>query len=102
MKIVAKIFLILFIVFLTTPTIVTVIEKSLDISVFFNLSEEQHFHKEIIIVFSLQNFLNIDTMSVASSTRILSEKLFKYDKITASRFIPPPNALEYNFFWIFL
>ncbi|MFV8354634.1 hypothetical protein ACNQGB_00425 [Flavobacterium sp. XS1P32] len=93
MKTVAKIFLILFIAFLTTPTIVTVIEKSSDISVFFNVSEEGHFHKEIIAAVSLEHFLHVHTISDASSTIILSEKLSKHDKITASIFIPPPNAL---------
>ncbi|MFV8354014.1 hypothetical protein [Flavobacterium sp.] len=93
MKTVAKIFLILFIAFLTTPTIVTVIEKSSDISVFFNMTEEEHFHKEIIAAVSLEHFLLAHTISEASSTIILSEKLSKHDKITASIFIPPPNAL---------
>ncbi len=93
MKTVAKIFLILFIAFLTTPTIVTVIEKSSDISVFFNMSEEEHFHKEIIAAVSLEHFLHVHTISESSSTIILSEKLSKHDKITASIFIPPPNAL---------
>jgi len=93
MKTVAKIFLIFFIAFLATPAIVTVIEKSSDISVFFNMSEEEHFHKEIIAAVSIEHFLDIYIITIASSTIILSEKLSKHDKIPASIFIPPPNAL---------
>ena len=93
MKTVAKIFLFLFIAFLSTPTIVTVIEKSSDISVFFNMSEEEHFHKEIIAVASLDHFLDIHIPSEVSSTIIFSEKLSKHGKITASIFIPPPNEV---------
>ena len=93
MKIVAKIFLILFIVFLATPTIVTVIEKSLDISVFFNLSEEEHFHKEIIIVVSLKHFLNVSYYVSSVINENTFGEVIQHDKITASRFIPPPNAL---------
>lgn len=93
MKIIAKIFLILFSTFLTTPTIITVIEKSSDRSVFFNMSEEEHFYKEIIAPVSLEHFLHVHTSSEASSKIILSEKFSKHDKITASMFIPPPNAL---------
>lgn len=93
MKTAAQIFLMLFIPFLATPTIVKVIEKISDISVFFNMSEEVHFHKEIIAVVSLEHFLHVHTISEASSTIILSEKLSKHDKIAASIFMPPPNAL---------
>ena len=93
MKTVAQIFFILFIAFLATPTIVTVIEKGCDVSVFFNMSEEENFHKEIIAAVSLEYFLDIHIISISSSTIILSEKLSKQDKIASSIFIPPPNVL---------
>ena len=57
------------------------------------MSDEEHFQKEIIAAVSLEHFLHIHTISEASSTIILSEKLSKQDKITAFIFIPPPNAL---------
>lgn len=41
MKFLSKTILIIFILFLATPTIVSVIDKDLDISFFFNLNEEE-------------------------------------------------------------
>ena len=91
MKIVAKIFLLLFIVFLVTPTIITVIEKSANVSVFYDLSEEEHFHTEIVVFNYTALDLNGSISLKVASTAILSEKLSKHDKIPASIFIPPPN-----------
>lgn len=47
MKLVARILLFIFIAFLSTPTIVTVMKKSSDTSIFFSFSEEEHSHKEL-------------------------------------------------------
>ena len=93
MKIISKIFLILFIAFLITPTIIIVIEKSVDISVFYTVSEEEHVHKEIKTFFYLENPAEISAPSKLSSGMILSENLSKHDKITSSIFIPPPNEV---------
>ncbi|CAM3982220.1 hypothetical protein FLSI110296_06985 [Flavobacterium sinopsychrotolerans] len=93
MKIISKIFLIIFIAFLVTPTIVTVIEKSSDISIFYSLSEEEHAHKEIKTFFYLDNSSDIIMPSELPSSVILSENLSKHDKITSSIFIPPPNEV---------
>lgn len=93
MKIISKIFLILFIAFLITPTIITVIQKSADISVFYTVSEEEHVHKEIKTFFYLENPAEISAPSKLSSGVILSENLSKHDKITSSIFIPPPNEV---------
>ena len=87
----AKIFLIIFIAFLATPTIVTVIEKSSDISVFYSMSEEEHFQKEIKTFLYLDHSLDINRLPELSSNVILSENLSIHSKITASIFIPPPN-----------
>ncbi|MFV8347057.1 hypothetical protein [Flavobacterium sp. ZB4P13] len=93
MKIISKIFLILFIAFLVTPTIVTVIEKSADVSIFYSVSEEEHAHKEIKTFFYFESSTEIITSSRLSSSAILSENLSKHDSITSSIFIPPPNQV---------
>ena len=92
MKLIARLFLFLFITFLATPTIVTLVEKSCDTSIFFSLSEEEHAQKEIKI------FAHYDEIQAEfligkynRSSLILSENLSKHDKITASIFSPPPD-----------
>jgi hypothetical protein len=92
MKLIARIFLILFIAFLATPTIVTMVEKSCDTSMFYSGSEEESVQKEIKVFAyhqgSQSGFLvgNND-----KSGLILYENLSKHDKITASIFSPPPD-----------
>jgi hypothetical protein len=66
MKTVAKNILNFLLPSLTTPTIVTVIEKS-SIFLFFNMSEEEHFHKEIIAAVSLEHFLHVHSISLSRS-----------------------------------
>jgi hypothetical protein len=93
MKILPKMFLILFIAFLVTPAVITVIEKSADISIFYTVSEEEHVHKEIKTFFYLEKPAEISAPSKISSGVILSENLSNHDKITSSIFIPPPNEV---------
>ena len=92
MKLIARIFLFLFIAFLATPTIVTMIEKSCDTSVFFSLSEEEHTQKEVKVFAYYTEFeTGLLTGKHNKSNLILSENLSKHDKITATIFSPPPN-----------
>ena len=91
MKMISKIFLIIFIAFLVTPTIVTVIEKSSDISIFYSMSEEEHSHKDIKTFFYSDNSVDEIVLYRLSSNAILSENLSKHDNITSTIFIPPPN-----------
>ena len=92
MKFISRLFLFLFIAFLATPTIVRIIEKSCDISIFINLSEEEHSTKEVKIV---SNYVDIEIRFLfekySKSILILSENLSKHDNISASIFSPPPN-----------
>lgn len=92
MKFIASIFLFLFIAFLSTPSIVTMIEKPCDTSLFFSLSEEEHTQKEV------KNFVYYTDIEFGpllgkynKSSLILSENLSKHDKISTSIFSPPPN-----------
>lgn len=94
MKIIASLFLFLFIAFLSTPAIVTVIEKSCDISMFFNMSEEEHHtHKEIksIVYINNSSYIGFNDEKINNSSLILSENLSKHHNVSASIFSPPPN-----------
>ncbi|MES2239972.1 MAG: hypothetical protein V4497_06895 [Bacteroidota bacterium] len=92
MKLIARFFLFLFIAFLSTPTIVKLIEKSSDTSIFYSMSEEEHAKKEV------KNLVFMDTeattfvlkRSVVKSL-ILSENLSKHDNVSRSIFTPPPD-----------
>jgi hypothetical protein len=93
MKITAQILLFVFITFLVTPTIVSVIKKSADISVFYSFSEEEHSHKEIKAVFN-SNLVNLpNNLSQLNSSLIHFENLSKHDKIASTIFIPPPEQV---------
>lgn len=91
MKIIAKIFMFLFIAFLLTPTIVCAIDDSSDTSVFYNLSEEEHAKKEIKTFLYSDFHPEILILSQLTSSLILSENLSKHDTIHSKIFIPPPE-----------
>lgn len=95
MKILAKLVLVLFITFLSTPTIVTLIERNTDVSLFYNFAEEE-IHKEVKEVKAdLKQsfeypFLNSD---VLQNSKIISENLSRHDKISEEIFSPPPELI---------
>ena len=93
MKIMAQIVMFVFITFLVTPTIVSVIEKDVDISLFYSLSEEEKSHKEIKAVFTFDYSNTTFNLSKLSSGKIHSENLSKHDKIASAIFIPPPEQV---------
>ncbi|WP_278035226.1 hypothetical protein [Flavobacterium nitratireducens] len=92
MKSIARFFLILFIAFLSTPTIVKLIEKTSDTSIFFSMSEEEQVKKEV------KNFVYFDSSPiiyvieiVAKRNIILSENISKHDNISKKIVSPPPD-----------
>src|SRR5690606_27980494 len=97
MKLIAQIFLFIFFAFLSTPAIITAIEKSSDTSVFFNCSEEEHAHKETkelkhaVYPSSFDHQFGF-TMCVESKL-ILSENIVWLDNISPTIFAPPPNLI---------
>lgn len=92
MKIIARGFLFLFISFLSMPVIVTVIEKSSNTSMFFNISEEEHVKKEVknFTYFTAHNspFL---VESISTTVVKYFNIVSKYDQILRIIFSPPPN-----------
>jgi Na+-transporting NADH:ubiquinone oxidoreductase subunit NqrB len=92
MKLIARILLFVFVAFLSTPAIITVIKKSSDTSVFFSCSEEELGHKELKAavyhpVFEHELVIPVHT----ESKLIVSENIVKLDNISPSIFAPPPN-----------
>ena len=93
MKLVAQILLFVFITFLVTPTVISIIEKSADTSVFYSFSEEEKAHKEIKAIFDFDHPNTPLNLSQLNSSLIHSENLSRHDKITSKIFILPPDHI---------
>jgi hypothetical protein len=93
MKIIAQILMFVFITFLVTPTVVSLIEKDADVSIFYSMSEEEHSLKEVKAIVSYSNSIEVVTVFSSGSSLILSENLSKHDNIASSIFIPPPDQV---------
>jgi len=93
MKFCVNLLLFVFLTFLSTPTIVSVIEKSCDTTIFFTMSEEEC-HKEIkLAVVAIAHSYELSDISATSSSLIVSENLSRHDHISAAIFIPPPDQI---------
>ncbi len=94
MKLTVQIVLIMFVTFLSTPTIVSLISSKCDTSVFYSMSEEEQVHKEIKEVKAELKFNNFALVSILKlpSSIIITENQLKHDNVSASIFSPPPNA----------
>ena len=91
MKALSAIVLFIFVLFISTPTIVSVIEKGCDVSAFYSMSEEELTHKEIKGEVRLAEDFHFINLSGNTSGLILSENLSKHDNVFSSIFIPPPE-----------
>ncbi len=95
MKLIAKIILFVFVMFLTTPTIVTLIEQNTDISMFYSFAEEENHKdlKEIKADLRLTfDYSFLDTVGRQNSI-IIFENLTRHDNIAEEIFIPPPKLV---------
>jgi len=75
------------------PTIVTLIEKTTDVSVFYSFSEEET-HKDLkeikANIKEELSFVFFD-WNPKTKTKIVFENLAKYDNVFATIFSPPPE-----------
>lgn len=93
MKFTVKIVIFVFFIFLSTPTIVSLIEKNMDISIFYSSAELEEMHKEVKSEFKFDTFSIVFFNQPRMSSLILSENLSKHDNIATSIFIPPPDSI---------
>lgn len=95
MKLIAKFILFVFVTFLSTPTIVTLIEKNTDISMFYSFAEEEN-HKDIKEI-KADLRLNFDYPFMETvehqNSKIIFENLTRHDNIAEEIFIPPPELV---------
>ena len=95
MKFIASIILILFVTFLSTPTVVSLIQKSTDISMFYSFAEEE-IHKELKEVKAeiKQSFdYPFSDTTIKENLTIISENLSKHDNVSEEIFSPPPELI---------
>ncbi|WP_244248423.1 hypothetical protein [Flavobacterium foetidum] len=94
MKVLARILLVIFIAFLSTPTIVQAIKKSNNTALSFSFSEEEQAHKELKAAVHPVILEHEILMAVCIEKKtIISENIVKLDNISPSIFAPPPNLV---------
>ncbi len=95
MKFVSGILLFFFVSFLTVPTIVTLIEKNTDISVFYSFSEEeiQKDLKEIKANFKDEFQFVFINWYPKIKAKIIFESESKHDHVFTTIFSPPPELV---------
>jgi len=93
MKIIASLLLFIFVSFLITPTVISVIERDADMSAFYSFSEEEKTQKEIKAIISFDVTSSVVDLSQLNCSPIFPECLFKHDKISSKIFIPPPEQV---------
>jgi hypothetical protein len=82
----------MFMLFLATPTIVGMIEKSSDTSVFFSMTEEEITHKHIESEFRFEEPFIPILISTQNKGLILSPQNLLHDSVAATIVIPPPEV----------
>jgi hypothetical protein len=95
MKFSASILLLLFITFLSTPTIIKLIEKNTDVSSFYNFAEEelQKEVKEIKADLRCNNeFIFVD-LSYILNLKIISQNNIVHVLVSEEIFSPPPEFI---------
>ncbi|MCZ8332161.1 MAG: hypothetical protein O9282_12685 [Flavobacterium sp.] len=93
MKFLVQFILVLFVAFLVTPTVVSIIEKKNDVSIFFSLAEEE-IHKELKEVKAdLKLYYCLNISKTVKKLKIISEKLSEHDKVSSIIFSPPPEFI---------
>lgn len=95
MKSVARILMVFFIVFLSTPTLVSLIEKNTDVSFFYNFAEEEIYKdlSEIKIDLKQQFVYPFLDTKIKLNSKIVSENLSRHDKVLEEIFSPPPELI---------
>ena len=95
-KKIAIVFTIIFTLFIVSPTILSVVEDSFDISILFNVGEEENNQKEISKNFDLKSSEIKKTDSLFNSLKkrnSLNYRLKKYTDIYQKNTYPPPEFL---------
>ncbi len=83
----------MFMAFLATPTVVSLIEKSAETAAFFSMTEEELSHKEVKVETKVSTHVHLLYLTDLTSGIICYENLSKHDNVFATIFIPPPEQV---------
>jgi hypothetical protein len=93
MKHLARLILVMFVAFLSTPTVVSMITKDTDISMFYSFAEEE-VHKELKEVKAEVKAYDYPLIAITlKKTKIISVNLSKHDNVSEEIFSPPPEFI---------
>ncbi|GGB73651.1 hypothetical protein GCM10007424_11930 [Flavobacterium suaedae] len=92
MKLLVNILLLIFLSFLATPTIVSLVQDDADVSVAYNLNEEE-VHKELQEIKAGLNEFTFSFMIEKSEkkSQINTEYLLRHKLVFGDIFLPPPE-----------
>ena len=93
MKIAVRIFIFVFFIFLSTPTIVSLIEKATDTSCFYSMTEEEVSQKEIKLQIIVYNSFPQINLYIQKNSKIHTVNVLRHDSISSKIFIPPPEQV---------
>lgn len=92
MKLIASFILFIFVAFLSTPTIVTLIKKNTDVSMFYSFAEEEN-HKEVKAHICVSFDYPFIELNQSRDSKIITNNLLRHDNIAEEIFIPPPELV---------
>lgn len=90
MKLLSKLLLAVFIAFLATPTVVTLIKKNSNTSVFYSFAEEE-IYKEVKAEIRQHFDYPFLALKILKNTTIISENLSHHDHVSSEIISPPPK-----------
>ena len=96
MKLLVNIFLFIFITFLSTPTLIGMIDDKADTSYFYTMCEEEENHAPFneIKTVPIVNYSFFDfTFNKLEKLNVLIEHDLSFDNLAHQIFSPPPNIL---------
>ena len=93
MKFTVKLVIFIFFIFLSTPTILSLIEKNTDVSFFYSSAELEDMHKDVKLEFKFDTFSFSFFNLPKKSSLVLSKNVSKHDNISSSIFILPPDLV---------
>lgn len=95
MKLAVKIVLLMFLTFIITPTVVSLIKEDVDTSMVYSMSEEENHNccKELKAELKFADYIIFSNYTEVSSSLIISQHTLKHDNVTSSIFSPPPEQV---------
>ena len=92
MKLLANILLFIFLSFLAMPTIVSLVQDDADVSIAYNLNEEE-VHKELQEIKAGPNEFNFSFImkQLKKKSQISTEYLLRHKLVFGDIFLPPPE-----------